>query len=298
MGGTRGAAGGRSSEVAPGAVADLKFRAAVLGCEMMRLLPFAAITLALAADCFAHDTWLSPSTYSTEVGKAVAFDLTSGMEFPTLDAAIKPERVAKAGFRIADEGGTITEFKPAEHALRTQRQFAKQGVATVWLQLKARDIELSDDDVAHYLEEAHAPDEVQRAWAAQKGREKWKELYTKCAKTCLKVGNAEGDRSWAEPVGMALEFVPLADPTTLRAGEPAKFKLLRNGEPLGHAAVALHSEGDAGPRFEKTDAQGVVTFTFDKPGPTMLATVYLRPPASGKPWESEFSTLTFHVKRD
>ena len=262
---------------------------------MTKLLPCVAVSLALAANCFAHDTWLSPSTYSAEVGQTITFDLTSGMEFPTLDSAVKPERVAKAGFRISGDEGAIKEFKPAEHALRIEHQFAKNGVATVWLQLSPKDIELTDDDVAHYLEEAHAPEEVQSAWAAQKGREKWKELYTKCAKTSLAVGKAEADRSWAEPVGMALEFVPLADPTTLRVGEPAKFKLLRNGKPLAKAAVALHTEGDAAPRFETTDAKGVVTFSLDKAGATMLATVHLRPPAAGKPWESYFSTMTFEV---
>jgi uncharacterized GH25 family protein len=265
---------------------------------MIRFLPLAAVSLVFAANCFAHDTWLSPSTYSADVGKAVKFDLTSGMEFPKLDAAIKPERVQQARWRLGTDEGELKDSKSGAHALQFERSFGKAGVATVWLQLRPKDIELSDDDVAHYLEEAHAPDEVQRAWAAQKGREKWKELYTKCAKTCLAVGKAEGDRSWAEPVGIALEFVPMADPTTLRAGQPAKFKLLRNGQPLANAAVALHHEGDAGPRFSNTDAQGVVTVTFDTPGPTMLATVYLRPPASGKPWESEFSTLTFDVKRE
>ena len=265
---------------------------------MTKLLPCVAVSLVVAANCFAHDTWLSPSTYSVEAGQTITFDLTSGMEFPTLDAAVKPERVAKAGVRIGGDEGVIKQFKPGEHALRVEHQFTKNGVATVWLQLSPKDIELTDDDVAHYLEEAHAPEEVQRAWAAQKGREKWKELYTKCAKTCLAVGKAAADRSWAEPVGMALEFVPLADPTTLRVGQPAKFKLLRNGQPLTKAAVALHTKGDAAPRFQTTDAGGVVTFSADKTGPTMLATVHLRPPAAGKPWESEFSTLTFEVKAE
>ena len=264
---------------------------------MTKLLPCVAVSLALAANCFAHDTWLSPSIYEANAGQSIAFDLTSGMEFPALDSAVKPERVAKAGFRVAGEEGAIEEFKPAEHALRIERQFTKSGVATVWLELRPKDIELSDDDVAHYLEEARASKEVHRAWAEQKGREKWKELYTKCAKTCLAIGQADGDRSWAEPVGMALEMVPLANPTTLRVGTEAKFKLLRAGQPLPNAAVALHSAGDAGPRYETTDAQGVVTFTLMNAGPTMLATVYLRPPAEGKPWESEFSTLTFDVKR-
>ena len=256
----------------------------------------ATASLALCATSSAHDTWLSPSAYAAPVGQAITFDLTSGMEFPTLDAAIKPERVAEARFRVGAEEDELKEFTTGEHALRTERAFAKEGVATVWLQLSPKDIELSDDDVAHYLEEVRAPEPVQSAWAAQKGREKWKELYTKCAKTCVAIGKAEGDRSWAQPVGLTLEFVPVSDPTSLRAGGEGRFQLLRNGEPLPNAAVALHAEADTGPRYETTDAQGVVTFQLAKAGPSMLATVHLRPPSDGKPWQSEFSTFTFEVK--
>lgn len=257
-----------------------------------------ACILLSVANCLAHDTWLSPSSYSADVGKTITFDLTSGMEFPALDAAIKPERVAKAGFRIGGEEGELKEFKSAEHALRTERAFGRDGVATVWLQLSPKDIELTDEDVTHYLEEIRAPEEVQRAWAAQKGQEKWKELYTKCTKTCITVGKApeEDDRSWARPVGLALELLPLSEPAKFRVGDQAKFKLLRNGEPLARTAVALHVEGDKVTRYETTDSGGEVTFAFDKAGPSMLATVYLRPPAAGKPWESEFSTLTFEAK--
>ena len=266
---------------------------------MTRLPSFIAVSLTLCANAFAHDTWLSPSTYSAAPGQAITFDLTSGMEFPTLDSAVKPERVAKAGFRLGDETGELKEFAPAANALRFEHSFSSTGIATLWLQLSPKEIELSDEDVAHYLEEARASEEVQSAWAKQKGTgEKWKELYTKCAKTCVIVGDPAKSFSWKQPVGMALEFVPVTSPAELRVHAAAKFKLLRNGKPLGNAAVALHSEADAGPRFEKTDAEGVVTFQLEKTGPTLLATVHLRPPTAGKPWQSEFSTLTFDVNAD
>ena len=263
---------------------------------MIKPLTIICCSLGFAVTCFAHDTWLSPSTYSADVGETITFNMTSGMEFPKLDAAIKPERVHQARWRVGSEEGELKEFKPAEHALRIERAFAKQGVATLWMQLKPKDIELSDEDVAHYLEEVRAPEEVQRAWAEQKGKEKWKELYTKCTKTIVEVGRADGDRSWSEPVGLLLEFVPLMAPGELVAGQPARFKLLRQGKPLANVAVALHAEGDSGPRYETTNAEGVVTFALKQSGPSMLATVDLHPPAPRKPWESVFSTISFAAK--
>ena len=248
-----------------------------------------------AASCLGHDTWLSPSRYSADAGQAITFDLTSGMEFPKLDAAVKPERVAKAGFRVASKSGELKEFKAGEHALRFEREFGADGVATVWLQLSAKDIELTDDDVAHYLEEIRAPEEIERAWAAQKGKQKWKELYTKCAKTFVAVGNAANDDSWREPVGLSLELVPLQNPTTIRAGDSAKFKLLSNNKPVSNAALALHS-GGGNPTYVNTDAEGVATLQFEKAGPALITNVQLQPPQGDKPWESDFTTATFEVQ--
>ena len=270
-------------------------RLTMLRCAMTRLLPCVAVSLSLAANCFAHDTWLSPSSYSADVGQTITFALTSGMEFPKLDAAIKPERVHQARFSVAGEKSELKEFKAGENALQFERAFAKPGIATVWLQLRPKDIELTDDDVAHYLEEIRAPQEIERAWAAQKGKQKWKELYTKCAKTFVAVGDAATDDSWREPVGLALELVPLQNPTTIRAGESAKFKLLHNAKPVRDAALALHSGGGK-PTYVKTDAEGVATLQFDKAGPALITNVQLQPPQGGKPWESDFTTATFEVQ--
>ena len=268
----------------------------MIRCGMLKRITIISCWLVAVATCLAHDTWLSPSSYSTETGQPITFDMTSGMEFPQLDAAIKPERVHQARWRLGSEEGELKEFKPTEHALRMERAFSTAGVATLWMQLKPKDIELSDEDVAHYLEEVRASDEVQSAWAKQKGSEKWKELYTKCAKTIVEVGRGDADRSWAEPVGLLLEFVPLTAPGELLAGQPARFKLLRQAKPLPNTAVALHVEGDSGPRYETTNAEGIVTFALEQSGPSMLATVDLHPPAAGKPWESVFSTITFETK--
>ncbi|HSH38281.1 MAG TPA: DUF4198 domain-containing protein [Chthoniobacterales bacterium] len=263
---------------------------------MLKRLTIICCSLASAATTFGHDTWLSPSIYSADAGTPITFNLTSGIEFPKLDSAIKLERVHQARWRVGSEEGELKELKPAEHALRLERSFAKGGVATLWMQLKPKDIELTDEDVEHYLQEIRAPQEVQSAWAAQKGTEKWKELYTKCAKTIVEIGRADDDRSWAQPVGLLLEFVSLSAPGELRVGRPAKFKLLRDRKPLARTAVALHVEDDSGPRYETTDAEGVVTFLLENAGPTMVATVDLRPPTEGKAWESAFSTITFETK--
>ena len=252
--------------------------------------------LSVALTASAHDTWISPSAYSAAPGELVRFQLTSGMNFPELDSAIKPERVAKAGIRIGAETIPLSDFKPAEHALQFEHSFSQPGLGVVWLQLKPKEIELTDDDVAHYLEESHASEEVKRAWAEQKGKQKWKELYTKCAKAIVAVGDAGGDDSWREPNGLALELVPLANPAAVRQGEETGFRLLRNGEPLANTVVILHYKGHRAAAFQASGSDGTMRFRFEKAGPALLSVIHLRPPREGGVWESEFATLSFEVK--
>lgn len=250
-----------------------------------------------ARTLLAHDTWVAPSDFSAAVGQEISFDVTSGMKFPALDVGPKPDRIAKAGFRLAAENNELKDFTGAKEALRFSRSFAKDGVATVWLQSLPTELELTDEQVAGYLDEARAPEEVRKDWERQKGKIKWTEQYIKCAKTAVAVGNAERDNSWSEPVGLTIEIVPMTNPTTLKAGQDASFKLLRDGKPLTNAAVALVRERSEERTYQTTNADGVATFSFPKSGKHLLTAMILTPPATEPPmWHSVFSTFTLEVR--
>jgi len=245
----------------------------------------------------AHDTWISPSAFTTAAGQEVRFDITSGMKFPTLDAGPKADRIAKAGFRLGGKTGNLKDFVGSKEALRVSHSFAENGVATVWLQSLLKQLELTDEQVAGYLEEARAPSDIRSAWERQKGKAKWKEEYIKCAKTAVAVGDAASDESWNQPVGLNLEIVPLTNPTTIKAGQSAAFKMLRDGKPLPNASLALVREGSEERVYQTTNADGVATFAFTKPGKHLLTAMILELPASQPPlWHSNFSTFTLEVR--
>jgi uncharacterized GH25 family protein len=66
----------------------------------------AALLLLFAGSAGAHDTWLLPETFSVAPGAELVFELTSGGEFPALDTAIEPERVARAAYVSRDRSST------------------------------------------------------------------------------------------------------------------------------------------------------------------------------------------------
>jgi len=247
---------------------------------------------ALAASAFAHETWMMPSTFSAKVGEEVRFDVSSGLAFPRLENPVKVERIATAAYRLGPDVVALKNLTTAGTSLVVRQAFPKDGVATVRVDAKPKDIELKDDEVAEYLDEIDATAEIRSIWAGQKGRIPWKETYTKHAKTFVAIGDAAEDRSSANSLGAALELIPTASPFTIEAGKDLTVVLQANSKPVPNLPVGLLMEGASDRVFRTTDAEGRATFPIAKAGRAMLFAVDLRLASDGRSWRSEFCTMT------
>lgn len=246
-------------------------------------LPFAA----------AHDTWLLPQSFQPGESGMFQFDLTSGMAFPKLEAAIKPERVDSARLWL---GGKSTDLVPAAGAasLRFSAAVTQPGLAAVGISLKPRTLELDRAKVAHYLDEIAASPEI-RAQARRGAR--WRESYVKHAKTFVEVSPKPDDRSWSEPVGLVLEIIPGVNPMTLRKGDDLPLRVLKDGKPLAGFALNLVGAGGGRGVTRRTDQDGRLTFRLEASGLHLVRGTELRAVQSPElDWESDFTTLTLRVR--
>jgi uncharacterized GH25 family protein len=254
------------------------------------------VALLSAAGLSAHDTWILPGRSGASVGQEVTFDLTSGMAFPANESAVQPDRLARASVRL---GGKVVDLlldTAGEKALRLKTTFSAAGTATVFVESKPRSLELTPAQVREYLEEIGAWDSIGRRWESG-GRGRWRESYTKHAKTYVRVGEAD-DNSWDRPVGMALELVAESDPARLNVGGELAVRLLKDGRPLAEFPVGLLAAGSKSGSFSKTDSEGRARVRFDRQGWWLVRATVLEP--SSKPdleWESRFATLTIFVGR-
>ncbi len=246
----------------------------------------------------AHDTWLQPATFQVATDQRVTFDITSGGNYPVLDSAIAPDRIDAAQVRLAGTSRTLAPTGRTEHSLQFSEKFDVDGVATAWVTLLPRPIDLNARTVALYLDEIHASKEVRATWARWKRPEAWKEIYTKHAKTCLAVGDAPTDLSWSEPVGQRLEIVPVTDPCKTRAGQSASFQLLYEGKPLAGASLGLRGAGEKQAQFQTTGADGRAKFPIGKAGKIMVFSVRLEFREDQGIWVSDFCTLTLEARRE
>jgi uncharacterized GH25 family protein len=151
--------------------------------------------------------------------------------------------------------------------------------------------------VQHYLDEIDAPTLLTQAWYAGKTAKPWREVYSKHAKTFVRVGRPKADRSWSEPVGLALEIVPEKDPTGLRVGDEFPVRVLKHGAPLVDFSLGIVREGKTNRAFKRTDAAGRAVFKVSRAGKWLLRGTDLRSSnKAGTDWESDFTTLWFEVQ--
>jgi uncharacterized GH25 family protein len=248
----------------------------------------------------AHDTWIQPRRTVVLHGTIAQIDLTSGDKFAVFDAAIMPDRVATARARLNGKTVDVQLGAPEKKSLEIRVPLSDPGIATIWLSLTPKFIELNRKEVQHYLQEIDAPALLTQAWYAGKGSKPWREIYAKHTKTFVVVGRGgrtKADRSWSEPVGMPLEIVPEKDPTTLRAGDEFPVRVLRNKAPLADFSLGIVREGKTNRAFNKTDVGGRAVFKVARAGKWLLRGTELR--SSNKPgidWESDFTTLSFDVQ--
>ncbi|MDX2192058.1 MAG: DUF4198 domain-containing protein [Gemmatimonadales bacterium] len=262
-----------------------------------RSLTLTAAALAVAVGvAAAHDTWLVPAAFAVRPGATVVLAMSSGDRFPADGSAIRPERIADATLRLGGATTPITDRVVAGGHLRLRARVATAGVATLAVSLAPRDLDMDSTRVSHYLDEIGAGEAIRAAWAAMPAPRAWRESYAKHVKTFVAVGAAR-DSSWREPVGQALELVPLAHPLALRAGDTLRVRLLRGGTPLAGAAVGAAREGARHATLVPTGPDGVAALPLPRAGRWLLRATDLRLPAGPDArWTSDFTTLVIAVR--
>jgi len=246
----------------------------------------------------AHDTWLQPERFAATPGATFLADLSSADGFGEFQTAIKPDRVAKMIGRLGGADLPLGPGAATEKTLRFPVTVTRPGVAVMGVELKPRLLELEPDKIETYFREIHAGEELREVWAAVPEPRRWRESYVKNAKAFVRVGEPPaGDRTWAEPLGLALEILPERDPTTLREGDALPVRVLRGGKPLADFVLAYVSAGESHEHVVITDAEGRAEAKLEAKGTWLVhGTDLRRVTAADREWESDFTTLVVEVR--
>ncbi len=262
---------------------------------MKRTVTRLALGLALlsTAGAAAHDLWIEPSSFQPAPATRVGVRLFIGQLFRGDTFPRDPQYMLR--FAVIGGGGEtaipgVPDTDPAGFLIA-----GKPGLYELVYTSRHGSVQLEGEKFEKYLaEEGLEPISAERARRGQT-RSIAKEIYSRWAKSLIVVGGNAGT-GYDRVLGLKLEVVPERNPYALAAGQQLPVRLLYEGAPLAMAKVVALSKDDPSRQVSaRTDKQGRVRLTLDRPGVWMVKAVHMiaAPAASGADWESFWASITF-----
>lgn len=258
----------------------------------------AGATLAVSA----HDFWLVPD--ALEVGKSADIVVRgqTSSAFPTSESAVTVDRITDAKVIGASDEERIAARSTEGTSLLLRHRPKTTGQKVIGVSLAWRSVNETAESFRKYLVLEGADDALKRyEQAGTLPTAPIVRRYAKYAKTVVEFG--EGPRAFARAAGHPLEFVPLADPSALRAGSALSVRLVYQGRPLAkariHAGVAPAGGNPKTADIELTSSEeGRINVPVGASGLWNVRAIHVAPaPAGvGADWEVHWASFVFSVK--
>lgn len=262
----------------------------------------AVLVLLTAGFVRAHDFWLVPDAFAIATNGEVVVRGQTSSAFPASVSAVTPDRITEARIVGAADDERIPALSTQGESLLLRHRPRTTGQKIVAVSVGWRHVKETAESFRNYLVlegAAHALKHYDQTGQLPTGD--LVRRYAKYAKTVVEVG--EGPRAFDRVIGQPLEFVPLADPSAIRAPSDLRVRLLFQGKPLAEAPV--HA-GMAPARGQKapadvtltTSAEGIITIPAAAAGMWNVRAIHIVPAAAGADanWDVHWSTLVYRVK--
>jgi len=168
---------------------------------------------------------------------------------------------------------------------------------------KPSSVELEPAKFESYLKEKGLEKIIAGRAASGRSAEPGREMFSRCAKSIIRVGGGDESKGFDRVLGYTLELVADNDPTALKSGEPFRAHLLHESKPCVNALVMVKSLDDAKTVLNvRTDNEGKLSIALPKAGKWMLTAVEMVTTPSAvevngiKPeFESLWASLSFQT---
>ena len=181
----------------------------------------------------------------------------------------------------------------------------KEGTGVIALSTKSKVLSMSAADFEEYLKHDGITDVYEARKKSGESSKPAAENYSKHVKAIFQTGAARSN-DYKTVLGYPVEFVPQANPYSLKTGDELTVQLLKNGKPLANELVyashaGYHGHAEDGAHLEavktRTDKNGLVTIKLSKAGHWYLRTIHMvKSNEAGVDYESNWATITFEIK--
>ena len=245
--------------------------------------------------CAAHEFWIQPSAFRANVGEKVDVRLLVGDGFPGEARPRDPTKLVKfvvvapsgeqpiTGEDGADPAGTVTFKDAGTHVLGYRSTSTR-----IALEAAKFEAYLKEEGLDHVIK-ARATDGTSKVEGT--------ELFSRAAKSLVQVGGTP-DAGFARTLGFPAEVTPTTNPYSAKAGDALTFRVTDDSAPAADALVLAFSQSDPSHKLTaRTSSTGEVTFTLDRPGVWLIASVRMSraQPDQNADWQSVWASLTFDL---
>lgn len=241
----------------------------------------------------AHDMWIEPLRFTTEVGDIVPLRLRVG-EALLGDPLVRDARLVRDFVVVDGEGRRPVVGRDGSDPAGLIRA-AAPGLLVVGYHSTASHVDMTADKFNQYLRE-EGLDAIAARRAAQHMTDRGaRDAFVRCAKTLVLAGaptTTHGDR----PLGLPLELVAERNPYALGASQELPVRLTFEQRPLpGVLVVAFNKRNPADRQLQRTDNDGRVRFRIASGGTWLVKAVHMveAAPGADADVQSYWASLTF-----
>ena len=242
----------------------------------------------------AHEFWLTVEKFAVQVGEKIAISFLVGEDF-----AGENWKGKMASFYIYNSKGkiSIAELFPEKEGEKTELSFKEEGTHLLAFNSQNKFIELEPDKFLAYLKEDGLEEIIKLREERKETSKKGRELYQRCAKTLVQVGN-KTDETFKIKVGHTLEIIPQQNPYNLQDKAQLQFKVIFKKKPLANQVVKVWRKHEGKLLLKtdiKTDHKGMISIALEKQGNYMISTVKMiaHNKSSEADWQSYWASFVF-----
>ena len=261
----------------------------------MKLLATFVFCLGAHASLLAHDMWIEPTSFTPELGRVLGLKLRVGDDFRGEPIPRNDELIER--FVVVDANGSRGVVgRPGADPAGLVRVTAT-GPMVAGYQSRPNQVSLSAAKFTSYLKEQGLDHIAALREQSGQAHADVRELFIRCAKSLVhtrKAGSSAADRA----IGLTLELVAEADPSSLAPGQELPVRLAYLGRALpGVRVVAVNQRNPWDRLTAMSDNEGRVRFHPTEGGTWMVRAVHMIPsPAKSQAdWISYWASVTFDL---
>lgn len=263
---------------------------------LIKKLAFAIILLTFIPSLFAHEFWLNPDKFIYKRTDKINIRFLVGENFEGQNWKGNNERINSLKIYY---GGVIDDLSPVVTETAgdsIEYSMIDEGTNLIAFHSTNAFIEMEPAKFEEYLKEDGLTDAIVYRNEHKENGCNGRELYQRCAKTLLQVGDVKDD-TYKIPTFLPIDIIPLSNPYLAKDKSLLRAKIFYRTSPLANSLVKVwhRVNGKTEKKELSTDATGEIVFRLTTKGKWMISTVQMERVEDNPfcDWQSYWGSLTW-----